>query len=303
MRGRGATRPGSSAAASVSRRLANRSSRCSPRVQASRSGDGRRRPRPDGRDGDDRRALCDAPLSATGPDRRLDRSRRFRDGHARSEGHERRERLRAFEQPCLRRGQHGDHRGPDPPTRADRGRRHRSGRPHRDARRTTRRSTSTGGTRTRWTPRSPPRRPATSGLRRCPTVTGLRARRPYPPSVGMPVQKYGRTTGFTIGIDQRGQRRRRRLLLPADRDHLLPRLRGATSSTSSPSRRVRPLQCVGRLGLARRDDRAPTTRLGCCSPGGEGLTIANPIDAVLQRFNVTIDGTPAGPGPPGARPA
>src|SRR4029453_10148829 len=34
---------------------------------------------------------------------------------------------------------------------------------------------------------------------------------------------------------------------------------------------------------------------------GDGtLTIGNPIIPVLQRFNVTIDGTPAGPGPPGA---
>jgi hypothetical protein len=33
---------------------------------------------------------------------------------------------------------------------------------------------------------------------------------------------------------------------------------------------------------------------------GDGtLTIGNPIIPVLQRFNVTIDGTPAGPGPPG----
>ena len=40
--------------------------------------------------------------------------------------------------------------------------------------------------------------------------------------------------------------------------------------------------------------------VGLLFAGGDGLTIANPIDAVLQRFNVTIDGAPSGPGPPGA---
>ncbi len=34
--------------------------------------------------------------------------------------------------------------------------------------------------------------------------------------------------------------------------------------------------------------------------GGEGRTIGNPIDVVLQRFNVTIDGSPPPDGPPGA---
>ena len=34
--------------------------------------------------------------------------------------------------------------------------------------------------------------------------------------------------------------------------------------------------------------------------GDGSLTIGNPIIPVLQRFNVTIDGAPAGPGPPGA---
>ena len=43
--------------------------------------------------------------------------------------------------------------------------------------------------------------------------------------------------------------------------------------------------------------------VGLLFAGGDGLTIANPIDAVLQRFNVTIDGAPAGPGPPARRPA
>ncbi len=34
--------------------------------------------------------------------------------------------------------------------------------------------------------------------------------------------------------------------------------------------------------------------------GGDGLTIGSPIDPILQRFGVTIDGTPPGDGPPGA---
>jgi Putative Ig domain/Fibronectin type III domain len=34
--------------------------------------------------------------------------------------------------------------------------------------------------------------------------------------------------------------------------------------------------------------------------GGEGRTIGSPIDPILQRFGVTIDGAPPGDGPPGA---
>ena len=34
--------------------------------------------------------------------------------------------------------------------------------------------------------------------------------------------------------------------------------------------------------------------------GGDGLTIGSPIDPILQRFGVTIDGAPQGDGPPGA---
>ena len=34
--------------------------------------------------------------------------------------------------------------------------------------------------------------------------------------------------------------------------------------------------------------------------GGDGLTIATPIDVVPQRFGVTIDGQPPGDGPPSA---
>ena len=95
----------------------------------------RRSPCPNRRHGDDRGALGDAPLSATCPHRRLDGPRGLRDGHARGEGVERRERLRALEQSCLRRGQPGEHRRFDPPARPGGGRRRRSCRPDRHARR------------------------------------------------------------------------------------------------------------------------------------------------------------------------
>ena len=83
----GATRPGSSAAASGSH----------PRVKPGHRGVhdatggqmSRRRSLAslsDRRHGDDRGALGDAPLPATCPDRRLDRPRGLRDGHARGEG-------------------------------------------------------------------------------------------------------------------------------------------------------------------------------------------------------------------------
>ena len=95
---------------------AARSSRCSRRDQASvipTTLDGVRvRHR---RHGDDRGALGDAPLSATCPHRRLDRPCGRRDGNAGGEGHERSERLCALEQPRLRRGQRGKHRGSHPP--------------------------------------------------------------------------------------------------------------------------------------------------------------------------------------------
>ena len=73
--------------------------------------DARRRPCRDRRHGDDRGALGDAPLPATCPHRRLDRPCGRRDGNAGGEGHERSERLCALEQPRLRRGQRGKHRG------------------------------------------------------------------------------------------------------------------------------------------------------------------------------------------------
>ena len=76
-----------------------------------------------------------------------------------------------------------------------------------------------------------------------------------PASVGLQVQKYGRTTGFTTGLDQRGQRRRRRLLLPAERDDLLPRFRGPLRQPVLRPRRGRPLQRVRRFGLAPRRPR------------------------------------------------
>ncbi len=49
-----------------------------------------------------------------------------------------------------------------------------------------------------------------------------------------------------------------------------------------------------------RHARARTTPVGLLFAGGDGLTIANPIDPVLQRFNVTIDGAPPTDSPPSA---
>ena len=115
------------------------------------------------------------------------------------------------------------------------------------------------------------------------------------------VQKYGRTTGFTAGIDQRGQRRRRRLLLPAERDLLLPRFRGALRQPVLGL--AGTVQRLGRFGLAHGDAGLATSRSGCCSPAVTGLTIGNPIDpgaAAVQRHDRRRAGRA---GPPGAPPA
>ena len=119
------------------------------------------------------------------------------------------------------------------------------------------------------------------------------------PSVGQPVQKYGRTTGFTTGsinavnvdVDVCYFPVTETICFPGFEAHFV-------NQFSVPDGSV-PFSASGDSGslVVTTGSNNP---VGLLFAGGEGLTIANPIGPVLQRFNVTIDGTPAGPGPPGA---
>ena len=120
-----------------------------------------------------------------------------------------------------------------------------------------------------------------------------------PASVGQPVQKYGRTTGFTTGsinavnvdVDVCYFPVTETLCFPGFEAHFV-------NQFSVPDGSV-PFSASGDSGslVVTSGSNNP---VGLLFAGGDGLTIANPIGPVLQRFNVTIDGTPAGPGPPGA---
>ncbi len=118
-----------------------------------------------------------------------------------------------------------------------------------------------------------------------------------PASVGMQVQKYGRTTGFTSGsinavnvdVDVCYFPLTETICFPGFEAHFVNQfsITPGPFSASGDS---------GSLVVAT----GSNNPVGLLFAGGDGLTIANPIDAVLQRFDVTIDGTPSGPGPPGA---
>ena len=120
-----------------------------------------------------------------------------------------------------------------------------------------------------------------------------------PASVGMQVQKYGRTTGFTTGsisavnvdVDVCYFPLTDTICFPGFQAHFV-------NQFSVPDGSV-PFSASGDSGslIVAQGSNQP---VGLLFAGGDGLTIANPIGAVLQRFNVTIDGTPSGPGPPSA---
>ena len=119
----------------------------------------------------------------------------------------------------------------------------------------------------------------------------------------MQVQKYGRTTGFTTGsinavnvdVDVCYFPLTETICFPGYQAHFV-------NQFSIPDGSV-PFSAAGDSGslLVTTGSNNP---VGLLFAGGDGLTIANPIDAVLQRFSVTIDGAPAGPtGRPAPLPA
>ena len=120
-----------------------------------------------------------------------------------------------------------------------------------------------------------------------------------PPTVGQPVQKYGRTTGFTTGsinavnvdVDVCYFPLSETVCFPGYQAHFI-------NQFSVPDGSV-PFSASGDSGslLLTMGSNNP---VGLLFAGGDGLTIANPIDPVLQRFNVTIDGTPPTDSPPSA---
>ena len=120
-----------------------------------------------------------------------------------------------------------------------------------------------------------------------------------PASVGMQVQKYGRTTGFTTGsinavnvdVDVCYFPLTDTICFPGFQAHFV-------NQFSIPDGSV-PFSASGDSGslvVAR----ARTNPSGCCSPAATASRSRIPIDAVLQRFNVTIDSGAPSDGKPSA---
>ncbi|HET9462206.1 MAG TPA: fibronectin type III domain-containing protein, partial [Gaiellaceae bacterium] len=115
-----------------------------------------------------------------------------------------------------------------------------------------------------------------------------------PAFVGQAVQKYGRTTGLQLGSVAATN-------VTVDVCYLLifefclQEARFASQISVSPG----PFSAPGDSGslIVTQGTNQPVALLFA---GGDGLTIGSPIDAVLQRFGVTIDGTPPPPGAPSA---
>ena len=111
--------------------------------------------------------------------------------------------------------------------------------------------------------------------------------------VGQAVQKYGRTTGFQQGavVDTN---------LSVDVCYLFlvvcfQEARFTGQISISPGSFSGPGDS-GSLIVTQGGNQP----LALLFAGGDGLTIGTPIDLVLQRFGVTIDGAPPGDGPPSA---
>ena len=113
-------------------------------------------------------------------------------------------------------------------------------------------------------------------------------------TIGMAVQKYGRTTGFqqgsvaatNVSVD---------VCYLVIFDFCLQEARFVDQISVSPGAFSAPGDS-GSL-IVTQGGNEPVALLFA---GGDGLTIGTPIDLVLQRFGVTIDGRPPGDGPPGA---
>ena len=112
-------------------------------------------------------------------------------------------------------------------------------------------------------------------------------------SIGLPVQKYGRTTGLQLG-DVAATNVSVDVCYIAFGDFCLQEARFAGQISISPG----PFSAPGDSGslVVTQGANQP---VGLLFAGGDGLTIATPIDVVLQRFGVTIDGAPPENGPPG----
>jgi hypothetical protein len=110
--------------------------------------------------------------------------------------------------------------------------------------------------------------------------------------VGQAVQKYGRTTGFQLGSVAD-------INLTVDVCYFFiivcfEEARFVNQISVSPG----AFSAAGDSGslIVTQGGNQPVALLFA---GGDGLTIGSPIDLVLQRFNVTIDGSPPPDGPPG----
>ena len=117
-----------------------------------------------------------------------------------------------------------------------------------------------------------------------------------PAFIGQAVLKYGRTTGLQLGsvtttdvsVD---------VCYIAFGDFCLQQARFAGQFSISPG----PFSAPGDSGslIVSQSGNQP---VGLLFAGGDGLTIATPIDVVLNRFGVTVDGSPPTEGPPSAPP-
>jgi chitodextrinase len=112
-------------------------------------------------------------------------------------------------------------------------------------------------------------------------------------SLGLPVQKYGRTTGLQLG-NVAGTNVSVDVCYIAFGDVCFQEARFVGQISVSPG----PFSAPGDSGslIVTQGGNQPVALLFA---GGDGLTIGSPIDLVLQRFGVTIEGAPAQDGPPG----
>jgi fibronectin type 3 domain-containing protein len=136
--------------------------------------------------------------------------------------------------------------------------------------------------------------PATVGTATPPDGYGLPSSITAPAVVGQAVQKYGRTTGLQLGTVAATN-------VTVDVCYLLlfefclQEARFVGQVSVSPGAFSAPGDS-GSL-IVTQGTNQPVALLFA---GGDGLTIGTPIDVVLQRFGVTIDGQPPGEGPPSA---
>ena len=139
--------------------------------------------------------------------------------------------------------------------------------------------------------------PGDVGTATLPDGYGAPSSTTVPASIGLQVQKYGRTTGFTTGSIN---------AVNVDVDVCYFPLSETVCFPGFEAHFVNQFSIAPGPFSASGDSGSLVVSTGSNSPvgllfaGGDGLTIANPIDAVLQRFNVTIDGGAPSDGKPSA---